>query len=84
MNAMKIFHLILFIADLMSFIGLLIAPDAWANVFFVLFIFTAIMIIALGIILLSMPDNEEDFDLSDTLTSHHPFVQRLRRKHGVD
>ena len=43
-----------------------------------------IMLIALGIFLLSMPDDKEDFDLSDTLTCHHPFVQWLRRHHGVD
>lgn len=81
---MKTFHIILCIADLISFIGLLIASEVWVNIFFVLFIFTMIMLIALGIILLSIPYDEDGFDYSDTRTSHHPFVQWLRRHHGVD
>ena len=83
-NDMKTFHIILGVADLVSFVGLLIAPEVWTDIFFVLFIFTAIMLISLGIFLLLMPDDKEDFDLSDTLASHHPFVQWLRRNHGVD
>jgi hypothetical protein len=81
---MKTFHIILCIVDLIVFVGFLIAPEVWTDIFFVLFIFTAIMLITLGIFLLSMPDDKEDFDLSDTLTCHHPFVQWLRRHHGVD
>lgn len=81
---MKTFHIILCIVYLIVFVGFLIAPEVWTDIFFVLFIFTAIMLIALGIFLLSMPDDKENFDLSDTLTSHHPFVQWLRMHHGVD
>lgn len=82
---MKTFYIILCIVNLISFIGLLINPEAWANIFYVLYFFTMIMLIALGIILLSISDNESDFDCHlDKLTSHHPFVKWLRRHHGVN
>lgn len=82
---MKTFYIILCIVDLISFIGLLINPEAWANIFYVLYIFTMIMLIALGIILLSLPSDESDFNSHlDKLTRHHPFVKWLRRHHGVD
>lgn len=75
---MKTFHIILCIVDLISFIGLLIAPDVWTDIFFVLFIFTAIMLIALGIFLLS--NDEDDFDYPE----EHPLLREFRKRYEDD
>lgn len=81
---MKTFLFTLCAVDLIAFVFFLIVPDIFVNIFFVLFIFTMIMLIALGIIQLSILYDEDGFDNANTLTSHHPFVQWLRRHHGVD
>lgn len=85
---MKTFLFTLCAVDLIAFVFFLIVPNIFVNIFvnifFVLFIFTMIMLIALGIIQLSILDDEDGFDNANTLTSHHPFVQWLRRHHGVD
>lgn len=75
---MKTFHIILCIADLISFIGLLIAPEVWVNIFFVLFIFTMIMLISFGIVILSY--DEDDYEYPED----HPFLRDFRKRHEDD
>lgn len=75
---MRTFHIILCIVDLIVFVGFLTAPDVWINIFFLLFIFTAIMLIALGILLLS--NDEDDFYYPED----HPLLQEFRKRYEDD
>lgn len=55
---MRTFHIILGVADLIAFVGFLINPEAWGDIFAVLFVFTVIMLISFGIVILSYDEDD--------------------------
>ncbi|WP_370859681.1 hypothetical protein [Phocaeicola plebeius] len=75
---MRTFHIILGVADLIAFVGFLINPEAWGDIFAVLFVFTVIMLISFGIVILSY--DEDDYEYPEA----HPFLRDFRKRHEDD
>lgn len=56
----------------------LINPEAWGDIFAVLFVFTVIMLISFGIVILSY--DEDDYEYPED----HPFLRDFRKRHEDD